>query len=156
VFLTHNHYDHCSNLSMFENATLVIPERAWTAWHEEPDGAIYLHEGYLAELESLYATGRICLLNQGVVVPSIGVRWVGGHSVCSQFIYVNTTQGVAVFTGDTVQMYGNPTSSPFAATTSSAGVRWTSLARTPTCSFPGTTHWFWNVSPMVSLHNKAN
>jgi glyoxylase-like metal-dependent hydrolase (beta-lactamase superfamily II) len=107
VFLTHNHYDHCSNLPMFDRAMAVVPRRAWSTWHEEPDGAIYLHEGYLDYLESLRDEGRIELLDEGLVAPGLGVRWVGGHCVCSQFIYVNTTEGVALFSGDTVQMYGN-------------------------------------------------
>jgi glyoxylase-like metal-dependent hydrolase (beta-lactamase superfamily II) len=107
VFLTHCHYDHCSNLSLFPTATVVIPARAWATWHERPNGANYLHKGFLDELESLHDEGRLCAIDQGLVAPGIGVRWVGGHSVCSQFIYVNTIRGVAVFTGDTVQMYGN-------------------------------------------------
>jgi glyoxylase-like metal-dependent hydrolase (beta-lactamase superfamily II) len=107
VLLTHCHYDHCSNLPMFPNARVVIPERGWRAWHEEPDGAAYLHAGFLAYVESLHADGRLVLLDKGLVVPGIGVRWVGGHSPCSQFIYVNTARGVAVLTGDTVQMYAN-------------------------------------------------
>jgi len=107
VFLTHSHYDHCSNLPLFPNAKVVMPARAWRIWHEEPDGANYLHKGYLEYMESLYTAGRLVLLDEGIVVPGIGVRWVGGHSPCSQFIYVNTSKGVALLTGDTVQLYGN-------------------------------------------------
>jgi len=107
VILTHCHYDHCSLLSLFPNADVVIPERAWKLWHAQPETANYLHKGFLDELETLNAAGRLILLDEGLVVPGIGVRWVGGHSPCSQFIYVNTAKGVAVFTGDTVQLYGN-------------------------------------------------
>ena len=107
VFLTHCHYDHCSLLRLFPKATVVIPEHGWKVWHEQPKGAIYLHAGFLAELEEIKAQGRLLLLDEGVVVPGIGVRWVGGHCPCSQFVYVNTDKGVAMLTGDTVQMYGN-------------------------------------------------
>ena len=107
IFLTHAHYDHCSNLALFPNATVVIPAYAWRLWHEEPERAIYLHAGFLSELEALQSQERLLLLDEGVVAPGLGVRWVGGHSICSQFIYVNTARGVAVFTGDTVQMYAN-------------------------------------------------
>jgi len=107
VLLTHCHYDHCSNLSMFPNATVVIPERGWRVWHEQPGGADYLHKGFLEAVENLHADGRLLLMDEGEVVPGIGVRWVGGHSPCSQFIYVNTEKGVALLTGDTVQPYGN-------------------------------------------------
>ena len=107
IFLTHGHYDHCSNLALFPNATVVIPAYAWRLWHDQPERAIYLHGGFLAELEALQSQGRLLLLDEGVVAPGLGVRWVGGHSICSQFVYVNTSQGVAVFTGDTVQMVNN-------------------------------------------------
>lgn len=107
VLLTHCHYDHCSRLALFPNARVVVPERAWRVWHDQSDGANYLHQGFLAELQDLRAAGRLLLLDEGLIAPGIGVRWVGGHSPCSQFVYVNTSQGVAVFTGDTVQMYGN-------------------------------------------------
>lgn len=107
VLLTHCHYDHCSNLPLFARAAVVIPAHAWDVWHNVPDGAAYLHEGFLLYMEEVYREGRLLLMDEGLVVPGIGVRRVGGHSPCSQFIYVNTAKGVAVFTGDTVQMYGN-------------------------------------------------
>lgn len=107
ILFTHCHYDHCSTLPMFPQARVVIPERAWRAWHEEPDGASYLHDGFLDLMESLHTAGRLILLDEGIVVPGIGVRWVGGHCPCSQFVYVNTDKGVAVLTGDTVQTYAN-------------------------------------------------
>lgn len=113
VFLTHCHYDHCSNLPLFPNATTVIPQYAWEVWHTQPDGAVYLHPGFLKHLESLQAEGRLYLADSDspldVVQPGLGVRWVGGHSPCSQFIYVNTVKGRVAFTGDTVQMYENVT-----------------------------------------------
>jgi len=107
VLLTHCHYDHCSNLSLFPNATVVIPARAWRLWHEDPENRGYLHAGFLDELTALKAEGRLRLLDEGMVVPGLGVRWVGGHSICSQFIYVNTQKGLVLFSGDTVQMYKN-------------------------------------------------
>ena len=107
VLLTHCHYDHCSNLSLFPNAQVVIPEHAWNVWHEQPDGAAYLHDGFLSEMEAVDADGRLMLCDGGLVTPGIGVRYVGGHCPCSQFIYINTEQGVAALTGDTIQMYAN-------------------------------------------------
>jgi len=107
VFLTHCHYDHCSLAPLFADARIVIPERAWRIWHEEPERTAYLHAGFLEYLESRRAAGRLVLRDDGLVAPGLGVRWVGGHSPCSQFVYVNTTKGVAVLTGDAVQMYAN-------------------------------------------------
>ena len=107
IFLTHCHYDHCSMAPIFPRAKVVVPERAWTLWHERPDTAVYLHAGFLDYLEAIHAEGRLVLLDEGLVVPGLGVRWVGGHSPCSTFVYVNTVQGVGALTGDTVQLYGN-------------------------------------------------
>jgi glyoxylase-like metal-dependent hydrolase (beta-lactamase superfamily II) len=107
VFLSHCHYDHCSNLALFPNAKVVIPASAWAEWHAHPEQAVYLHSGFLHQLEGLDIEGRLCLLDEGLVAPGLGVRRVGGHSLCSQFIYANTAKGVAVFTGDTVQMFRN-------------------------------------------------
>lgn len=107
VLLTHCHYDHCSNLPLFPRAVVVIPERAWRVWHEDPEARAYLHQGFLEYLAAVQREGRLLLLDEGLVAPGLGVRWVGGHSPCSQFVYVNTSRGVAVLSGDTVQMYGN-------------------------------------------------
>lgn len=107
VFLTHCHYDHCSNLPLFTKAVTVIPATAWKMWHEQPETARYLHSGFYEYLHDLNAQSRLRLEDDGIVVPGIGVERVGGHTPCSQFVYVNTRRGVAALTGDTVQMYRN-------------------------------------------------
>lgn len=107
VFLTHFHYDHCSNLPLFTRAKVVLPARAWRAWQSSPEQRPYLPEGLFEYLLGLEAEGRVIVLDEGLVLPGIGVKWVGGHTICSTFVYVNTAKGVAVFTGDAVQLYGN-------------------------------------------------
>jgi N-acyl homoserine lactone hydrolase len=107
VFLTHCHYDHCSMAPAFPNASVVIPRTAWETWRRQPERARYLHAGFLDYLLSLHTSGRLIMEDDGIILPGIGVKRVGGHTVCSQFVYVNTTSGVAAFTGDTIQMYGN-------------------------------------------------
>ena len=55
----------------------------------------------------LEAKGQLIVLDEGLARPGIGVTLVGSHASCSTFVYVNTAEGMAVLTGDTVQMYGN-------------------------------------------------
>jgi N-acyl homoserine lactone hydrolase len=107
IFLTHCHYDHCSQLALFPNAKIVIPAYAWQVWHTTEDGAVYLHDGFLDYLNQLNHEKRLLCLDEGMVVPGISVCWIGGHSPCSQFIYIKTVIGTVLFTGDTVQLYGN-------------------------------------------------
>lgn len=107
VLLTHYHFDHCSNLPLFTRAKVTVPARAWAAWRRDPKERPYLPDGLYEYLLGLEAEGRLFVLDEGLVRPGIGVKWVGGHTICSTFVYVNTPEGVAVFTGDTVQMYGN-------------------------------------------------
>lgn len=107
IFLTHCHYDHCSMAVAFPNASVVVPQIAWEAWHASPENTRYLHEGFLAYLEELHRAGRLILSRDGAVLPGIGTIWVGGHSVCSQLVLVNTRQGVVMNGGDAIQMYRN-------------------------------------------------
>jgi hypothetical protein len=90
----------------FPNATVVVPKIAWDTWHSHPERTDYLHEGFLSYLEDLHYNDKL-LLSTGLVLPGIGTIWVGGHSICSQFVQVNTERGVALLTGDAVQMYRN-------------------------------------------------
>jgi len=41
------------------------------------------------------------------IVPGIGAFYIGGHTLCSQAITVQTKQGTAVFPGDTIFYYEN-------------------------------------------------
>jgi glyoxylase-like metal-dependent hydrolase (beta-lactamase superfamily II) len=112
VFLTHLHYDHCSNLKLFPKARFVVSRRGWhmtldpPALEMVPD--ILFPRDILAYLAN-EARDRLVLVDDFAsdIVPGIGAFYVGGHTMCSQAITVRTEKGLAIFPGDTVFYYRN-------------------------------------------------
>jgi len=103
VLITHLHGDHCNNVGMYPNATVVVNRKGFLEGFPTNIG-----QGFMSALiprwpDSLRLTG------DEEILPGIRVFWIGGHSVCSQAIAVDTEQGTAVFTGDTCYMYENYT-----------------------------------------------
>jgi glyoxylase-like metal-dependent hydrolase (beta-lactamase superfamily II) len=112
VFITHLHYDHCSNVKLFPNAKFVLSR---TGWHLTLDPAhpalapdILFPRDVLAYLAS-EARERLILVDDEApeVIPGIGAFYIGGHTVCSQAFTVQTKEGLAVFPGDTIFYYEN-------------------------------------------------
>ncbi len=112
VFLTHLHYDHCSNVSLFPNARFVV---SCTGWHRTLDPPclnlvpdVLFPRDVLAYLTN-QARDRLILADDDApeIAPGIGAFYVGGHTMCGQAITVQTRQGTAVFPGDTVFYYEN-------------------------------------------------
>ncbi len=112
VFLSHFHYDHCSNVELFPNAKIVASR---TGWHKTLDPP-YLHmvpdvlfpRDVLAYLAN-QARDRLVLVDDEApeIVPGIGAFYVGGHTNCCQAFTVQTRDGLAVFMPDTVFTYEN-------------------------------------------------
>lgn len=101
VILTHLHYDHCSYVSLFPNARVVANRRGFLAAFPhvpreilEPLMPDWPHRLHLAEDEEELA-------------PGLSVLWTGGHSLCSQVIFVDTTVGRVAICGDVVFYYEN-------------------------------------------------
>ncbi len=112
LFLTHLHYDHASNLHLFKNARIVVSKRGFLATVAPKYPYLVRHP--LFPRDSLAclvheATDRLVLAEESEdeIAPGIGVFYVGGHTQCSQAIKVNTKQGSAILTGDTIFFYGN-------------------------------------------------
>jgi glyoxylase-like metal-dependent hydrolase (beta-lactamase superfamily II) len=112
VFLSHLHYDHCSNVKLFPNARFVVSRTGWHLTLDPPvddlvPGVLFPRDvlAYLAG----EARDRLILVDDEApeIVPGIGAFYVGGHTMCSQAFTVETKQGLAVFPGDTVFYYEN-------------------------------------------------
>jgi N-acyl homoserine lactone hydrolase len=112
VFLTHFHYDHCSNVRLFPNARIVVSRRGWLATlapkHLKMVPDPVFPRDILAYLAN-EARERLILADddEKEVAPGIGVFYTGGHTMCSQAVRVNTVEGTAVLTGDVIFLYEN-------------------------------------------------
>lgn len=103
VILTHGHYDHVSNLDLFPDCPIIVNRRGWERAVQSPGpwpGEVYFpllrewnHRLRLVENEELY--------------PGIRSLWVGGHTLCSQAVIVDTPTGEAIIAGDVVSLYEN-------------------------------------------------
>lgn len=111
VILTHLHYDHCSNLKLFPNATIVV-SRKGLAEIAAPRYPFLVPKGVFPEDIIAYlmteARDRLYLASdEEEVLPGISVFWTGGHTPCSQAVKIQTKKGAVVLTGDVVFLYDN-------------------------------------------------
>jgi N-acyl homoserine lactone hydrolase len=112
VFLTHLHYDHCSNAGLFPNAKFVVSRTGFHLTLDPPHPALCPGLLFPRDILAYFvneARDRLILVDDEApeIVPGIGAFYIGGHTMCSQAITVQTKQGLAVFPGDTVFYYEN-------------------------------------------------
>ena len=99
VFITHLHFDHVDQLDLYTNARIVVSKRGLEeALASEQSWA----PSKTLELLSQTARDRTLAVDDDEVLPGIEVVWVGGHSPCSQVVYVRTSQGDVAFPGDAI------------------------------------------------------
>lgn len=112
VFITHLHYDHCSNAKLFPNAKFVISRTGWHLTLDPPHPALVPDILFPRDILAHFAgeaRDRLILADDEApeIIPGIGAFYIGGHTLCSQAITVQTKQGIAVFPGDTIFYYEN-------------------------------------------------
>jgi len=112
VFISHLHYDHCSNAKLFPNARFVVSRSGWHLTLDPPHAAMTPDILFPRDVLAYFAgeaRERLVLVDDEApeIVPGIGAFWVGGHTMCSQAFTVQTREGTAVFPGDTVFYYEN-------------------------------------------------
>lgn len=105
VIITHLHYDHCTNLDMFPDATIVISrvgfEEALRREHPWVPGEV------LFPLRDEWRDRVRLAEKEEVIREGISVFHCGGHTPCSQAVVVDTKAGKAIITGDPVSLYRN-------------------------------------------------
>lgn len=106
IFITHLHFDHVDDLLEYKNAKVYIGRREWEgALKAAPNWA---HGKILHEFSNTPdCKKRLVVVDDEVIMPGVEAFWVGGHTPGSTAYSINTAQGKAVVTGDTVSLLGN-------------------------------------------------
>jgi N-acyl homoserine lactone hydrolase len=98
VVLTHAHYDHAVNFTLFPNATVWIgrEELSWAS--QQPAGFNPLPELYVRELAH---SARVCRVDaQEEFLPGLQALAAPGHTPGHMLFYLHTNEVPILFTGD--------------------------------------------------------
>ena len=110
TIVTHLHWDHVGGYALVPNARLYLQERElhfWTSAHL-PEWQSSLEEEELLAVVRLHFRGRVGLCDGSrEIVPGITVHHVGGHTMGSQIVQVETARGTAVVASDAAKLYRN-------------------------------------------------
>lgn len=106
IVITHLHFDHVDCLDQFPKATIHVSGRGLEKatennWHGS------WAPGKTLEMLTRTAADRVVAADDVQVAPGIRTMWVGGHSPCSQSVLIDTRDGRACLTGDTVSLNAN-------------------------------------------------
>lgn len=105
LILTHLHFDHAENASLFENAKIYVQKSEWkSAFDPPPHYREIYHRDQLSILEEM----DLCLvrgdteLEDGITIVSLP-----GHTKGSQGVLINTSEGNYLIAGDLFYSYLN-------------------------------------------------
>lgn len=120
VVVTHAHYDHIGNLSLFPNAQIVMSRAEYEFWTSPMGGRGQFH--YLvedAEIEHLVlanSEGRVQTFSGTLdLAPGIRLVEIGGHTPGLTVVRVQTAAGAVLLASDAVHYYEELSSDmPFA------------------------------------------
>ncbi|MBT5109184.1 MAG: MBL fold metallo-hydrolase [Rhodospirillaceae bacterium] len=98
VLLTHSHYDHSINWTMFPDARIVIGQTELDWSLEQPWGVTVVPELYVRELKTW---PTLCTVEDGAeVFPGITAHMAAGHTPGSLVFVLDGGERDIVFTGD--------------------------------------------------------
>lgn len=101
VIVTHLHPDHYERYDLFTNARLVVNRKGFL------QNLLNIKKHVMKALVANWPNSLHLAKDEEEILPGIRVFWVGGHSICSQAIAIETNIGRAVITGDVVFKYRN-------------------------------------------------
>jgi glyoxylase-like metal-dependent hydrolase (beta-lactamase superfamily II) len=112
VIITHMHYDHCGNHSLFPAARYHVQDREMVF----STGRYMTHahmrfpfdeDDVVAMVRRVFA-GRVVFHDgDDQIAPGLSVHFVGGHSMGLQMVRVNTRRGFVVLASDATHYYAN-------------------------------------------------
>ena len=113
VVITHMHWDHADGVDLFPKARVWIQKDeleyyAGSAWQSRRTHGGIDPEDVLA-IVKLNTEGRVTLVNGDAqeIFPGITCYLGGKHTYASQFLGVNTAQGIVVLASDNMYLYEN-------------------------------------------------
>jgi glyoxylase-like metal-dependent hydrolase (beta-lactamase superfamily II) len=110
VVVTHAHYDHIGNLSLFANSRVIMARAEFDFWSSRHAGRTMFHHSVeddeLDYLRRVNDDGRLVLFDDGFdVAPGISVMRVGGHTPGQSVVRVDTSEGVVLLASDAIHYY---------------------------------------------------
>jgi glyoxylase-like metal-dependent hydrolase (beta-lactamase superfamily II) len=112
VLITHMHYDHCGNHTLFPSARYHVQDREMkfcTGRHmTHPFMRFPFEEDDVVAMVRRLFNGRV-VFHDGdeEIAPGLSVHHVGGHTMGMQIIRVETRRGVVVLASDASHLYAN-------------------------------------------------
>lgn len=108
VILTHSHYDHISNISLFNNADVYMSAKEYEYLFDDDNEMRKQLEEAKKHIRRLKQRSRLFLAEESMGINSeISIRLVGGHTPGSLMVFADTVMGKCVMTGDAVFLTDN-------------------------------------------------
>lgn len=112
VIITHMHYDHAGNLSLFPNARFHVQDSeigyvTGRAMTHEPLRHSFALDDVLDMVRLVYGDRVVFHDGDGMVAPGVSVHHIGGHTRGLQSVRVDTGRGQVVLASDASHFYEN-------------------------------------------------
>ncbi len=110
IIISHLHYDHIANLPLFNNGVtkIIINKKGWEFANHETHPTLNPFPIMLIDFVKNEMKDQLYLCkDEEEVAPGISVIWTGGHTMCSQAVKIETSQGIVILTGDVAYVYDN-------------------------------------------------
>jgi len=99
VFLSHLHYDHIQNVSLFENARIWVGEAEWRRQDLKQDVWVPMEI-----VQAIGSCGRLCLMQDGQeVLSGMTALHTPGHTLGHMSLGLKMQEGTLLLAGDAIK-----------------------------------------------------